>query len=146
MHVTHVGWEELRKQELDDGGINIPSFEKELFPFKLYIISVVDGARLLRAIIISYTCLVPYNLQSLLQILTHFIFLTIPSMSQGRASSFLPTSHPCREFLLFFPKLVHQIQRSETSSLQRHPEVIMLGQHAWWCVRMWIFLLWLASS
>lgn len=35
----HSCWlrDQLRKQELEDGGIDVPSFEKVLFSFKLYI-------------------------------------------------------------------------------------------------------------
>lgn len=130
-YTCHSCWlrVELRKQELGDGGINMPSFEKELFSFNLYITSIINWARLLRVIItiLSYTCLVPYNLQRLLQILTHFIFLTVPSISQDRAYYFHLLSQPCSYFLLFFPNLVHPIQRSRTPGLQCHPKVIMLG-------------------
>lgn len=37
--ICHSGWrrDKLRKQELEDGGKNVPPFEKELFSFKLYI-------------------------------------------------------------------------------------------------------------
>lgn len=49
------------------------------------------------------------------------------SISQDWAYYFFPLSHPCSYFLLCFPNLVHQIQRSRFPGLQCNPESLYLG-------------------